>query len=86
MIKNLLTFLPFILAMLFIFGVIDIKYINVFIVVSILAFVYKFINYAFKQDNINRDNSDNPNPKNIFTEEEYMHEIHASNKAGIPWM
>ena len=45
MIKNLLTFLPFILAMLFIFGVIDIKYINVFIVVSILAFVYKFINY-----------------------------------------
>ena len=33
MIKNLLTFLAVILAMLLILGIIDIKYINVFIVV-----------------------------------------------------
>lgn len=83
MIKNLLSFLPVILAILFILGIIDIENINVFIVLSILAFAYNFINYAFKQDNPNRFN---PNPKNIFTEEEYMQEIHAGNKAGRSWI
>ena len=83
MIKNLLTFLPVILAMLFIFGIIDIEYINVFIVLGILAFVYNFINYAFKQDNINGDYI---NPNNIVTEEQQRRIIHDSNEAGIPYM
>ena len=56
--------------MLFILGIIDIEYINVFIVLSILAFVYNFINYAFKQDNPNRANPNRINPNNIFTEEQ----------------
>ena len=83
MIKNLLTFLPVILAMLFIFGIIDIEYINVFIVLGILAFVYNFINYAFKQDNINGDYI---NPKNIVTEEEQRQIMYENTRDGIPHM
>ena len=88
MIKNLLTFLPVILAMLFILGIIDIEYINVFIVLSILAFVYNFINYAFKQDNPNSDNNNGGyiNPEYIFTEKEQMQIMYENTRDGIPHM
>ena len=88
MIKNLLTFLPVILAMLLILGIIDIEYINVFIVLSILAFVYNFINYAFKQDNPNSDNNNGGyiNPEYIFTEKEQMQIMYENTRDGIPHM
>ena len=83
MIKNLLTFLAVILAMLLILGIIDIKYINVFIVLSILAFVYNFINYAFKQDNINGDYI---NPKISLQKKNKCEIMYENTRDGIPHM